>query len=49
MNTWSNIQISPQDPEIVQINNLQNSLGKLPQDYFANYLFALSPGLGANK
>jgi hypothetical protein len=31
MSPWSNIQISSQDPEIMQINNLQNNLGMLPQ------------------
>ena len=30
MNAWSNIQISPQDPEIVKINNLGEKLGELP-------------------
>ena len=30
MNSWSNIQISPQDPEIVKINNFEKKLGKLP-------------------
>jgi hypothetical protein len=30
MKAWSNIQISPQDPEIVKINNLENNLGELP-------------------
>lgn len=30
MNAWSNIQISPQDPEIIKINNLEKRLGKLP-------------------
>lgn len=29
MNAWSNIQISPQDPEITRINNLQKNLGEL--------------------
>ena len=32
MNIWSNIQTSPKDPELMQINNLRNSLGKLPQE-----------------
>jgi hypothetical protein len=31
MNAWSNIQISPQDPEIIKINNLEKRLGKLPE------------------
>jgi hypothetical protein len=31
MKAWSNIQISPQDPEIVKINNLEEKLGKLPE------------------
>jgi len=30
MKAWSNIQISPQDPEIVKINNSEKKLGKLP-------------------
>jgi hypothetical protein len=30
MKAWSNIQISPQDPEIVEINNLEKKLGELP-------------------
>jgi len=30
MKAWSNIQISPQDPEIIKINNLEKNLGKLP-------------------
>lgn len=30
MKAWSNIQISPQDPEIVKINNLEKKLGELP-------------------
>ena len=30
MKAWSNIQISPQDPEIVKINNLEERLGELP-------------------
>ncbi len=30
MNTWSNIQISPQDTEIIKINNLKKRLGELP-------------------
>lgn len=32
MNTWSNIEVSPRDPEILEIDNLQNKLGKLPQN-----------------
>jgi hypothetical protein len=31
MNTWSNIEISPQDPEIMEINNFQKTLERLPQ------------------
>ena len=31
MKAWSNIQISPQDPEIVKINNLEKKLGELPE------------------
>jgi hypothetical protein len=30
MKAWSNIQISPQDPEIIKINNLGKKLGELP-------------------
>ncbi|MCK5470505.1 MAG: hypothetical protein KAI99_18410 [Cyclobacteriaceae bacterium] len=30
MKAWSNIQISPQDPEIVKINKMENRLGELP-------------------
>ena len=30
MNMWSNIQASPDDPEIVKINNLEKQLGELP-------------------
>ncbi len=30
MKAWSNIQISPQDPEIVKINNLEKKLGGVP-------------------
>ena len=30
MKAWSNIQISPQDPEIIKINNFEAKLGKLP-------------------
>jgi hypothetical protein len=29
MKAWSNIQISPEDPEIIKINNLEKNLGKL--------------------
>ncbi len=29
MKAWSNIQISPQDPEIIKINNLEKNLGEL--------------------
>ena len=29
MNAWSNIQISPDDPEIIKIDNLEKKLGKL--------------------
>ena len=32
MDAWSNIQISPQDPEIVKINNLERTLGELPEN-----------------
>jgi len=30
MTAWSNIQISPQDAEIVKINNIEKKLGELP-------------------
>lgn len=30
MKAWSNIEISPQDPEIIKINNLEKKLGELP-------------------
>lgn len=30
MNAWSNIEVSPHDPEIIQINHLEEKLGKLP-------------------
>ena len=30
MKAWSNIQISPQDPEIIKINDLEKKLGELP-------------------
>jgi hypothetical protein len=30
MKAWSNIQISPKDPEIVKINKFEKKLGKLP-------------------
>ena len=32
MNAWSNIQISPEDPEIIRINKLENTLGTLPDN-----------------
>jgi len=31
MKAWSNIQIAPEDPEIITINNFEKSLGKLPE------------------
>ncbi len=31
MKSWSNIEVSPHDPEIVQINDLEKRLGKLPE------------------
>jgi hypothetical protein len=31
MKAWSNIQISPQDPEIIKINNLEKKLEELPE------------------
>jgi hypothetical protein len=34
MKAWSNIQISPQDPEIVKINNLEKKLGKLSDEVY---------------
>jgi hypothetical protein len=34
MKAWSNIQISPQDPEIVKINNLEKKLGELPDKVY---------------
>ncbi len=34
MKTWSNIQISPQDPEIIKINNFETKLGKLPDKVY---------------
>lgn len=30
MKAWSNIQISPEDPEIIKINTLEKKLGELP-------------------
>jgi hypothetical protein len=30
MKAWSNIQIAPEDPEIININNLEKRLGELP-------------------
>jgi hypothetical protein len=32
MNAWSNIEISPQDPEIVKIDALEKRLGELPDE-----------------
>ena len=32
MNNWSNIEVSPQDPEIDDINNFEKILGKLSED-----------------
>ena len=32
MNPWSNIEVSPDDPEIARINDVENSLGELPED-----------------
>ena len=32
MNHWSNIEISPQDSEIVEIDKFENTLGTLPED-----------------
>lgn len=32
MNAWSNIEISPGDPEIAKINTLEKKLGKLPDN-----------------
>ncbi len=34
MKAWSNIQISPQDPEIVKINHLEKTLGDLPDKVY---------------
>ncbi|UCH14625.1 MAG: hypothetical protein JSV22_01360 [Bacteroidales bacterium] len=34
MKSWSNIQISPRDPEIIKINNLEKDLGKLSDDIY---------------
>jgi hypothetical protein len=32
MKPWSNIQVSPDDPEIIKINNLEKKLGDLPDE-----------------
>ena len=32
MQPWSNIEITPQDPEIITINNVEKKLGKLPEE-----------------
>lgn len=34
MEAWSNIQTTPQDPEIIKINNLEKNLGKLPDKVY---------------
>ncbi len=34
MNAWSNISISPRDPEIIRINDLEAKLGKLPSSVY---------------
>ncbi len=34
MNAWSNISIPPQDPELIKINNLEATLGKLPDNVY---------------
>jgi hypothetical protein len=34
MKAWSNIQISPQDPEIIKLNNLEKKLGELPDKIY---------------
>lgn len=34
MKAWSNIQIAPQNPEIVIINNLEKELGELPDNVY---------------
>jgi len=34
MNTWSNIPTSPQDPEIIKINEFEAKLGKLADDVY---------------
>ena len=34
MNAWSNISVSPQDPEIIKINELETKLGKLPDHVY---------------
>lgn len=31
MDSWSNIQISPQDSEIININEFEKNLGELPE------------------
>ena len=34
MKSWSNIQISPRDPEIIKINEFEKDLGKLPAEIY---------------
>ena len=34
MNPWSNIEISHDDPEIIQINKLETALGKIPENVY---------------
>jgi len=34
MKAWSNIQFSPQDPEIIEINNFESKLGTLPDKVY---------------
>ena len=34
MKAWSNIQISPQDPEIIEINSFEKGLGNLPEKVY---------------
>jgi hypothetical protein len=34
MKAWSNIQISPQDPEIIKIDHLERTLGELPDKVY---------------
>ncbi len=34
MDAWSNIQVTPNDPEIAGINKLEASLGKIPQNAY---------------